>query len=35
MPVVAIYFEDPDQHSLEFIAMLPDSPNPDGQMAAL
>ncbi len=30
MPAIAIYFEDPDKHSLEFIAMLPDSPNPDG-----
>lgn len=29
MPAVAIYFNDPDGHSLEFIAMLPDSPRPD------
>lgn len=29
MPAVAIYFRDPDEHSLEFIAMLPDPPRPD------
>jgi catechol 2,3-dioxygenase-like lactoylglutathione lyase family enzyme len=26
MPALAIYFRDPDGHSLEFIAMLPDAP---------
>ena len=30
MPAVAIYFRDPDGHSLEFIAMLPDEPDPEG-----
>jgi hypothetical protein len=29
MPAIAIYFQDPDGHSLEFIAMLPDDPNPE------
>lgn len=29
MPAVAIYFNDPDGHSLEFIAMLPDEPKPE------
>jgi lactoylglutathione lyase len=29
MPALAIYFRDPDGHSLEFIAMLPDAPRPD------
>jgi lactoylglutathione lyase len=29
MPALAIYFDDPDGHSLEFIAMLPDEPHPD------
>ena len=29
MPAVAIYFHDPDDHLLEFIAMLPDKPRPD------
>ncbi|MFN8442626.1 MAG: VOC family protein [Caldilineaceae bacterium] len=28
MPALAIYFKDPDGHSLEFIAMLPDPPRP-------
>ncbi len=27
MPAVAIYFEDPDEHLLELIAMLPDRPH--------
>ena len=26
MPALSIYFTDPDGHSLEFIAMLPDDP---------
>jgi lactoylglutathione lyase len=29
MPAVAIYFADPDGHSLEFIAMLPGEPRPE------
>jgi len=29
MPALAIYFDDPDGHSLEFIAMLPDDPRPE------
>src|SRR5215217_7286471 len=29
MPALAIYFDDPDGHSLEFIAMLPDEPRPE------
>jgi lactoylglutathione lyase len=29
MPALAIYFHDPDGHSLEFIAMLPEAPRPE------
>jgi lactoylglutathione lyase len=29
MPALAIYFNDPDGHALELIAMLPDSPRPE------
>lgn len=29
MPAVAIGFDDPDGHHLEFIAMLPDKPRPE------
>jgi len=29
MPAEAIYFDDPDGHSLEFIAMLPGRPKPE------
>ena len=29
MPAIAIYFRDPDGHSLEFIAMLPQTPQPE------
>ena len=29
MPAVSIYFSDPDGHSLELLAMLPDSPRPE------
>lgn len=29
MPAVSIYFRDPDNHELEFIAMLPDPPKPE------
>ena len=29
MPAAAVYFRDPDNNLLEFIAMLPDPPQPD------
>lgn len=29
VPAVSIYFRDPDGHSLEFIAVLPDEPQPE------
>src|SRR5215218_899878 len=29
MPALAVYFRDPDGHSLEFIAMLPGEPCPE------
>ena len=29
MPATAVYFRDPDNNLLEFIAMLPDPPRPD------
>lgn len=29
MPALAIYFDDPDGHSLELIAMLPGKPRPE------
>jgi lactoylglutathione lyase len=29
MPAAAIYFRDPDEHLLEYIAMLPHEPRPD------
>ena len=29
MPAAAVYFADPDGHSLEFLAMLPDAPRYD------
>ena len=29
MPAVSIYFSDPDGHSLEFISVLPDEPQPE------
>ncbi len=28
MPAASLYFRDPDGHSLEFLAMLPDSSEP-------
>ena len=28
IPAASVYFRDPDDHSLEFIAMLPDAPDP-------
>lgn len=29
MPAASVYFDDPDGHSLEYIAVLPHSPQPD------
>ena len=29
MPAASVYFDDPDGHSLEYIALLPDPPRPD------
>ena len=29
MPAAAVYFQDPDNNLLEFIAMLPDAPRPE------
>jgi catechol 2,3-dioxygenase-like lactoylglutathione lyase family enzyme len=29
MPAASVYFDDPDGHSLEYIAMLDDAPRPD------
>jgi lactoylglutathione lyase len=29
MPAVSVYFADPDDHLLEYLAMLPDEPRPD------
>lgn len=29
MPAVSIYFSDPDGHTLEFISILPDEPQPE------
>lgn len=29
MPAASVYFDDPDGHSLEFLAMLPDEPKPE------
>ena len=34
MPAVSIYFRDPDGHLLEYIAMLPDDPRPEGGIVA-
>jgi lactoylglutathione lyase len=30
MPAASVYFNDPDSHLLEYIAMLPQDPQPDG-----
>jgi lactoylglutathione lyase len=30
MPAAAVFFRDPDGHLLEYIAMLPEAPRPDG-----
>ncbi len=35
MPAASVYFDDPDGHSLEFIAMLPDTPRPELNMIPL
>lgn len=35
MPAIALYFRDPDGHSLEFIAMLPDPPRPEVGVVSL
>lgn len=32
MPAVSIYFDDPDGHSIEYLAMLDDEPKPDLQI---
>ena len=29
MPALSLYFQDPDGHSLEYLAMLPEEPQPD------
>lgn len=29
MPAISVYFQDPDGHSLEFISMLDEAPNPE------
>jgi lactoylglutathione lyase len=34
MPAAAIYFRDPDDHLLEFIAMLAEEPRPDDGVVA-
>jgi lactoylglutathione lyase len=31
MPAASVYFDDPDGHSLEYIAVLPNPPRPDMQ----
>ena len=33
MPAASVYFDDPDGHSLEYIALLPEAPRPE--MAAV
>jgi lactoylglutathione lyase len=30
IPAASVYFNDPDGHLLEYIAMLPQDPQPDG-----
>src|SRR5712692_6375375 len=29
MPAISLYFRDPDEHSIEYLAMLPDKPKPE------
>jgi lactoylglutathione lyase len=35
MPAASVYFDDPDGHSLEYIAMLPDPPRPEAGIVPL
>ena len=35
IPAASVYFDDPDGHSLEYIAMLPDQPAPTAPRMAL
>jgi len=35
IPAASVYFDDPDGHSLEYIAMLPERPRPDLDWMAL
>lgn len=35
MPAASVYFDDPDGHSLEFIAMLADKPRPELGLVSL
>ena len=35
IPAASVYFDDPDRHSLEYIAMLPEPPRPDMQRVTL
>jgi hypothetical protein len=35
IPAASVYFKDPDGHSLEFIAMLPEPPRPRMQRTML
>ncbi len=35
IPAASVYFDDPDGHSLEFIAMLPDAPRPGAPRVSL
>ena len=35
MPAAAVYFDDPDGHSLEYIAMLPGMPRPEAGRVTL
>ena len=34
MPAASLYFRDPDGHLLEFLAMLPDPPQPEREIVA-
>jgi catechol 2,3-dioxygenase-like lactoylglutathione lyase family enzyme len=35
MPAASVYFDDPDGHSLEYIAMLPEPPRPEAGILPL